>query len=111
MNIEEFYKTFGIKERDLYGCGWQADCPYGDLDCKECPYYEKYATEYPPITDRILLELICLHSTWTLPRLCATNIEALKRQVLRDLICEDCDKLRGQVQKLFEGAEDERLNP
>ena len=95
---EEFYKTFGIEA--CKGC-----LNKGKLMCLECYDCEE---QYPPITDRILLELICLHSTWTLPRLCATNIEALKRQVLRDLICEDCDKLRGQVQKLFEGAEDER---
>ena len=81
---EEFFKTFGIdKQRRL----WTPK--------------EGFKNYYPPITNRTLLELICLHSTWSAPRLCATNIEALKRQVLRDLICEDCDKLREQVRKLF----------
>lgn len=102
-NIEqEFFKTFGIEPKDYYGCDIDTWCPFDNETCNEvCPYWVKYKTELPKITDRVLLELICLHSTWSKPRLCATNIEAIKRQVLRDLIFENCDKLKYQVQSLF----------
>lgn len=126
MIDEEFFKTFGIEPKyqdtctveEKYWSNKELANEYGTFDMymnAKCGNQENCTTEcscayqkeiYPPITDKILLELICLHSTWSAPRLCATNIEAIKRQVLRDLICENCDKLREQVRKLFE-SEDE----
>ena len=110
MSIEEeFFKTFGIKKQKEYGCTdtWdfclhQREYP----NCKGCPFWEIINTEYPRITDRILLELICVHSTYSEPRLCATNIEAIKRQVLRDLINDNEEEnLKQQVRSLFKEEE------
>ena len=118
---EEFFKTFEIEPKyqdtctveEKYWSNEEFANEYGTFDMymnAKCGNQENCTTKcscayqkeiYPQITDRILLELICLHSTWCEPRLCATNIEAIKRQVLRDLIFEDCEKLKQQVQKLF----------
>lgn len=57
---EKFYKVFEIKYRVYSKCTSDycisADKPYSTI-CKKCPYYAAYKLDYPPITDRILLEL------------------------------------------------------
>jgi hypothetical protein len=64
----------------------------------------KVKIEHPKITDRILLELTAIHSTWCMPRLCALNVEELKKQVLSDLNLFNDKRIEliHQVQALFE---------
>lgn len=73
-----FFDTFGIK---VSRCTKDGNCYF--QECSKCDWY---IHTYPQITDRILLELIAIHSTWRFPRLCCLNIEELKEQVLSDLI-------------------------
>lgn len=47
---EEFYRVFGIKKQKYYAC-------------KDEHYNDVFDVKYPPITDRILLELICIASS------------------------------------------------
>ena len=59
---EKFFQTFNIEKRDYYDCDLHGVfCPFPHHKCDtKCPYYNVYKTEYPPITDAILLKLICL---------------------------------------------------
>lgn len=78
---EKFFKTFGIEP-----------------DVSEVSYFTGNIG-YPQITDRILLELICILSktlTYVIP---VYNIDELKQYVLSSCI-RYCDKL--QVKELFE---------
>ena len=63
MSIEEqFFKAFDIEPKKQGYCDWQSGCPYSDIKCgDDCPYWE-YENElkYPEITDRKLLEMICI---------------------------------------------------
>ena len=98
---EEFFRVFGI-EPEWKDVRSQNTTIYTDEQAKEIRKTNRNIQLcYPQISSDRLLEMICLHSTWCEPRLCATNIEAIKRQVLRDLIFEDCEKLKQQVQQLF----------
>ena len=92
---KQFFDTFGIEP---IGCNDNKNCT-GALDCTQCPN-----AKYPQITDRILLELIVLHSVWCMPRLCCFNLEQLKEQLLFDLCLFNCNKseLIHQVRTLFE---------
>lgn len=82
---EKFMTTFNIKPQDYYACDWDSDCPYPEKQCGDtCPYWKLYKTDYPPITDRILLELM----------------EILLKQELQEFYYEDdtylfSSKLRG----------------
>ena len=57
---EKFFQTFNIEKRDYYDCDLHGVfCAFPHHKCdKKCPYYNIYKTEYPPITDTILLNLI-----------------------------------------------------
>jgi hypothetical protein len=44
---EQFYKTFGIEKQKYYAC-------------KNKDYNDVFEVKYPEITDRVLLELICI---------------------------------------------------
>ena len=77
---KQFFSTFGI----------EPICPKGctiiglSRNCENCEY-----AYYPQITDRILLELICLNNRHyiTLEDLiCPKNIETIKESVLKKLI-------------------------
>ena len=81
-NIErQFFDTFGIEPkcetRDEYH---KYEC-YGMVDCDECA-----SAIYPQITDRILLELICILNTVTIPDLADINIGRLKKTILEECI-------------------------
>jgi hypothetical protein len=92
---KQFFDTFGIEP---IGCNDNKNCT-GVLDCTQCPN-----AKYPQITDRILLELITIHSCWCLPRLCCFNVEQLKEQVLSDLTLFNDERIEliHQVRTLFE---------
>lgn len=73
-NLEkQFFDTFGIEPKETPSREYDSD---GEI----CSYY----VEYPQITDRILLELICICSRYGF---CPTarNIKDLKLKVLKRL--------------------------
>ena len=96
---KQFFDTFGIVPK---------------LDCKRCGAMNfalgqcaEVACEktYPHITDRILLELICLLSKYqkdvgSLLEICETDKNSIKEEILDMLIFRDT-ALKQQVQALF----------
>ena len=75
---KQFFDTFGI-EPDITSCYHRCN---RDLNCKECDEATKI---YPPITDRILLELICManqHEDYPI----STNIKNIQARTLRILL-------------------------
>ena len=74
---KQFFDTFGI-EPDITSCYHRCK---KDLNCKKC---DEAKVIYPQITDRILLELICICSQYGF---CPTvkNIKDLKLKVLKRL--------------------------
>ena len=86
--IKKFFDTFEIK-------------------AKELEYLDNF-TYYPEITDRILLEMICiLNENATLEETYyqgASTVKELKKLVLKDLIkTKDNFNTIQQVQELFKG--------
>ena len=90
-----FFDTFGIEPRHTCIDGALEPC---DEQCNECGYYE---LRYPQITDRILLELICIICPYG--AVLARDVEYLKQQTLQNCInlYEQID-IKQQVQALFE---------
>ena len=116
---EKFYKTFGIKYVPYYDCNLSdtikprevfplRDCSKGEIIsfCKDKENYKyckvtKVKKYYPPITDRILLELICIASCYTDFRGSKT-IDDLKEKTLTSLISDaEILERRKAVQSLF----------
>ena len=136
---EKFYKTFGIEPKyqdtctveEKYWSNEELANEYGTFDMymnAKCGNQENCTTEcscayqkeiYPTITDRILLELICILNDFEGISVKATTIEELKEELLKQCIEPfeypiafeehyEFDKLYQQVRALFEeGAEDE----
>ena len=82
---KQFFDTFGIEERELD--------------------YPDNFTYYPEITDRILLELICIltkfYGELVIER--SLDVKDLKEQVLNIFIRTSCkDNFKHQVRTLFE---------
>lgn len=97
---KQFFDTFNIEKKQV-DCGQllRLDCE----DCKTCKYS---VYEYPEITDRILLELICVltKSKAMLPIICSENTQDLKDEILWDLIKAQTQfkkEIKQQVQALF----------
>ena len=108
MTIEEaFFKTFGIEPKvESIEFVIDFDGEIGQVN------EQKPNFTYPKITDRVLLELICLHSKYCEPKIHATNLNNLKEQVLDDIMTAfefGEDELKHQVQALFEGGENEKI--
>lgn len=101
MVIEEFYKTFGINKKCCCHTIKFSDCVLSPNDCE---YYI-----YPKITDRILLELICIFSNYGLVTVAKEqDIESLKRSIIKNCIqIEEVlpIEFKHQVQALFRGEE------
>ena len=98
MTIEEkFFKTFGIGKRE-----YETPSREYDDDGEICSYYVE--EEYPEITDRVILELICILSN---NNCCRADIigwieyEDLREIILRRIIVYK-DEVKSQVQALFE---------
>ena len=103
---KQFFNTFNIEP---IGCNDNKNCT-GALDCTQCPN-----AKYPQISDRILLELICILSEWR-SYCCsdytikANNITILKEDVINDCLelfkwyeFKKCGKdIKHQVRTLFE---------
>ena len=106
---KKFFDTFGIVAK---------------LDCKRCGAINfalgqcaevNCEKTYPQITDRILLELICIHNTYIGTNLYSLNYESLKKEILKDLINEQesrelkndyvSDDMKQEVYTLFKEVE------
>lgn len=94
---QEFFKVFGVEKNN-------DNCPMLDKsNCifvpSECNYYQ-----YPKITDRILLKLIC-KAYCLMFSIQGSSIELLKENVLKEFIYwqEDVDK--SEIQQLFKEGE------
>lgn len=112
----QFFETFNIKRREYAHC-CSMGCTNPNTDCDNCEYHEVYKSDYPEITDRILLELIVIimfhEDLYGFPR----NVKDLKEDVLRQLMetynefynCVTCDgeyqqtakQIKQQIQALF----------
>ena len=79
----QFFDTFGIEERELE--------------------YPDNFTYYPEITDRILLELICIAHTSPVITFVSRDVKSLKEEVLM-VLCNWVNNrnIKQQVQALFE---------
>ena len=107
---ETFFKTFGIKPRDFFACGWQSICPYPDIKCGSgCPHWEKYLTDYPNITDKHLLIILSLINAYDDRMLFKTNYQDLIEEILQLAIetgtndgIVNCSGFKRQVRELFE---------
>ena len=80
---KQFFDTFGIEERELD--------------------YPDNFTYYPEITDRILLELICIAHTSPVITFVSRDVKSLKEEVLM-VLCNWVNNrsIKQQVQALFE---------
>lgn len=98
-----FFDTFGI-EPDITSCYHRCK---EDVNCKEC---NEAKVIYPQITDRILLELICILNDYTGIDVRATKNEELKKELLNHCIelieyelydDDDITNFKHQVRTLF----------
>jgi hypothetical protein len=107
---KQFFDTFGIEphyycaDEYVFEAMLEYECTEGNREkCKTC---KKVGKTYPQITDRILLDLICIGTQFfaELVLLTSDNIEDLKEQVLTIYLKTAYkDKLKHQVQALFGG--------
>lgn len=91
---EKFYKVFEIKPATIGEYGEHYFINTVEIDGKR----------YAPITDRILLELICLYTQFDSDRLIRSysSVERLKDCILSGCICNKKNKkFKQQVQALF----------
>ena len=102
---EKFFKIFGVD--NCSNCDRKKS-----LECYYCD------NKYPEITDRVLLELICILNDFEGISVKATTIEELKEELLKQCIEPfeypiafeehyEIDKLYQQVRALFEGEGEE----
>ena len=109
-----FFDTFGIERKRNHEVTLEAIS--GGI--KSANLSQKPLYEYPQITDRILLELICIHNTYLEANLYSLDYESLKKEVLKDLIDEQelrelkndyvSDDMKQQVRTLFDEVENSR---
>ena len=97
---KQFFDTFGIEKRTTI-------IPRYSLNSE---YYEEIIEEYPQITDRILLELICIYNVFVRMVFYSSYVKDLKIEVLETLIKEYKNRkqtgafdenLKEKVQALF----------
>ena len=106
-----FFDTLGIEQKCQNTFINPSKCPF--IESREC--CDCVSFEYPQISDRILLELICILSEWR--QYCdsdyvikAINIDNLKEDILKDCLYmsnwyefKKCGKdIKHQVRTLFE---------
>lgn len=108
---EKFYKTFGIEP---FTCCDEGCKTIGFAkNCEVCFYNKR---QFPKITYRILLELICILTKYRMKEYEFYKIKTSSTKILKNYILEDCiDMIRylneldkkeykQQVQSLFEGV-------
>ena len=104
---KQFFETFGIKPRSYLLCTSCWDC-IDAQPCEQCHYGKLIEDEYPKITDRILLELICLNNIY-LWETHTSTVNELKNVLLNkyieyvNLMADENEKQEyiNQVQSLF----------
>ena len=82
---KQFFDAFGIEQKYEDGtCDMDDKCRY--TDCNTCQRINKF--NYPQITDRILLELICIDNQENIYkcRPSVDNVEELKTYILEEFI-------------------------
>ena len=111
-----FFDTFGINPKEFKSCDVGTFCPYPEKECgtDTCPYYRTYKVDYPAISDRILLELICTLNKFTgYTSLLNDTYEEVKEEILKDVLFAheqlrlNKSELSKQVRTLFEEEQDE----
>lgn len=115
---KQFFECFGIGKVKRRCCSLDSEthCPTDYITCEDCSHWIKTEDEldkYPEITDRKLLELICILDNFTIQNYLKKqpfDIFELKQNVLRrclylDNIGINKDELRQQIRKLFEDKE------
>lgn len=103
---EKFYKTFGIEQI--------AYCTLFDDECRElqpcsyqnCKEEKQRVLAYPPITDHILLELVCILAKskrydFDNYVIFAEDTDNLKKDILFNVIARQ-KYIKSDVRKLFE---------
>ena len=90
---KQFFDTFGIEPK--YKCTKDGNCYF--QECSKCGWYTR---TYPQITDRILLELICIANKYYID-LEGTDIETMKNSLLENFIFFKRD-VKEDVHTLFE---------
>lgn len=111
---KQFFDTFGIEPREYTQCismGCRDICG----DCNNCQFHNIYKIDYPQITDRILLELICINP------LCVEfirpkDISELKNIIIKYFIdnlksyaeLSEAEIFKQQVQALFKENTNDR---
>lgn len=127
---KQFFETFGIEPKMLCECSFKnlhdyridygSDvCIRMDDDiknpCDSCELAKQIHPLYPKITDRVLLELICVLNDFEGINVEATTIKGLKEELLKQCIepfqfpiayeeHHEIDKLYEQVRALFREA-------
>ena len=97
---KKFFDTFGIEAK--HKCTKDGNCYF--QECSKCDWY---IHTYPPITDRILLELICILASSPIRILfeamfCGIEeVELLKNSILLTCIANKYT-IEDQVRTLFE---------
>lgn len=90
---QEFFKVFGIEKNNN-------NCPMLDKNnCifvpSECNYYQ-----YPEITDRKLLEMICIANKANI-EVIGETVEETKNKLLEEMVYWKDDVLYKEIQQLF----------
>ncbi len=100
---KQFFQCFGIEKIEHKGCSWGGDCPHNvDIDCGECGYWETWKIDYPQITERIYLELLATITCFTAKHFPYSNIEELKKTILKSSIYYQSSFDKECIQALFE---------
>ena len=97
---KQFFDTFDIKQREYTQC-CSMGCKKPYTDCVNCQYHEIYKVDYPQITYRILLELICIIGSIYI---CTQDRKTLKEHILVQCMNTQTHgkDIKRQVQALFE---------
>ena len=129
---KQFFDTFGIKAKEYKACD-SFPCGNPRAKCGNCKDYKLYKTEYPQITDRILLELMELlmkqqatefyyHDEYLFSSklLCSNRPTCNRVKNLRELVLRTANCLGGftplknkmlkQVRTLFEEMKNDNRN-
>lgn len=99
---KKFFDAFGIKPEHYEYCYHECRIPeLANIPCdkKDCPHY-RIDIDYPAITDRILLELICIESQVNKAHNIYSDVENLKEHILVGLRLFT-EKCYHQVRELF----------
>ncbi len=110
---KQFFDTLGIRPREVKICRNTKHCPKKYKLCNDnCKHWQVIRTDYPQITDCILLELICIRNQYLHPLIIfSTKKEFLKNDILEYTIdainyfhkyeMGKYSKLKHQVRTLF----------